>query len=258
MLELLQFRYSPYNEKVRWALDLKRVPHRRRSLLPGPHMGTVRKLTGRTMTPVLVDGAEAIDGSTRIIQWLERRWPEPRLIPESAAERDEALALAQRFDDDFAPRGRRAVLAALLETPGYFARVFAAGKPSPVRMAYACTVPLAAPLVRKGNGIAGQGSIDDGLRAFDEALGLVDELAAAGGGYLVGGRFTLADLTAASVLAICVDPRDSPMTRPMPRAAPFAAFIERYTAHPGARWVRETYRRHRGAISDFDGEAPYA
>jgi hypothetical protein len=27
MIELLQFRHSPYNEKVRWALDLKRVPH---------------------------------------------------------------------------------------------------------------------------------------------------------------------------------------------------------------------------------------
>jgi hypothetical protein len=36
-MELIQFRYSPYNEKVRWALDFKRVPHVRRSLLPGPH-----------------------------------------------------------------------------------------------------------------------------------------------------------------------------------------------------------------------------
>jgi glutathione S-transferase len=51
MIELLQFRHSPYNEKVRWALDLKRVPHRRRSLLPGPHMGVVKKLTGRATSP---------------------------------------------------------------------------------------------------------------------------------------------------------------------------------------------------------------
>ena len=46
MIELLQVRHSPYNEKVRWALDAKRVPHRRRSLLPGPHMGGVTTLTG--------------------------------------------------------------------------------------------------------------------------------------------------------------------------------------------------------------------
>ena len=31
---LLQFPYSPYNEKARWALDYKRVAHRRRSFLP--------------------------------------------------------------------------------------------------------------------------------------------------------------------------------------------------------------------------------
>lgn len=51
MIELLQFRHSPYNEKVRWALDLKRVPHRRRSLLPGPHMAKVKKLTSRRPPP---------------------------------------------------------------------------------------------------------------------------------------------------------------------------------------------------------------
>ena len=70
MIELLQFRHSPYNEKVRWALDLKRVPHRRRSLLPGPHMATVRKLTGRTTTPVLIlDDGRALDGSARIYRF---------------------------------------------------------------------------------------------------------------------------------------------------------------------------------------------
>ena len=63
MIELLQFRHSPYNEKVRWALDLKRVPHVRRSLLPGPHLRTVRALTGRTTTPVLRAGETVIDGS---------------------------------------------------------------------------------------------------------------------------------------------------------------------------------------------------
>jgi glutathione S-transferase len=90
MIELLQFRHSPYNEKVRWALDLKGVPHRRRSLLPGPHLATVRKLTGRTHTPVILADGQAIDGSARILQWLEARWPQPVLFPAEAAERAEA------------------------------------------------------------------------------------------------------------------------------------------------------------------------
>jgi glutathione S-transferase len=258
MLELLQFRYSPYNEKVRWALDLKRVPHRRESLLPGPHMGRVRKLTGRTMTPVLLSDSGAIDGSTRIVEWLDARHPEPRLVPASNAERAEALALVQYFDDDIAPRGRRAVLQALLTSPRYFARVFADGKPAWMQLGYAAIVPLAAPLVRKGNGISGEAAVSDGLAAFEQGLNLVAERAQRGAGYLVGGAFGIADLTAASVLAVCVDPPDSPMTRPLPRAPAFAALVARYAEHPGAAWVRRIYSRHRGARRDFDGEGPDA
>jgi glutathione S-transferase len=100
MLELIQFRYSPYNEKVRWALDLKRVPHTRRSVLPGPHLRAVRKLTGRTTTPVLVADGVAIDGSTRIIEWLDTHYPEPRLIHEGDRK------FKRRLDARFrAPRG---------------------------------------------------------------------------------------------------------------------------------------------------------
>ena len=35
---LWQLQISHYVEKVRWALDYKRVPHVRRTLLPGPHL----------------------------------------------------------------------------------------------------------------------------------------------------------------------------------------------------------------------------
>ncbi len=255
MIELLQFRYSPYNEKVRWALDAKRVPHRRSSLLPGPHMGRVKKLTGRTSTPVLLADGQAIDGSTRIVQWLDERWPEPRLLPADAAQRADALALTRRFDDDIAPRGRRAVLEALLDSPRYFARVFADGKPGWVQTGYAAIVPLAAGVVRKGNGITGEAAVADGLAAFCEGLDLVAECARGGSGFLVGDRFSIADLTAASVLAMCVDPPDSPMTRPRPPAPAFAALLARFAEHPGAEWVRQIYRRHRVAAKDFDGES---
>ena len=109
MIELLQFRHSPYNEKIRWALDLKRVSHRRRSLLPGPHMGVVKKLTGRTQTPVLVlDAGSVVAGSAGILEWLEKHHPEPRLIPDDPAHREQVLAIQRRFDEDITPRIRRA------------------------------------------------------------------------------------------------------------------------------------------------------
>lgn len=255
-LELLQFRYSPYNEKVRWALDLKRAPHRRRSLLPGPHMGGVRRLTGRTHTPVLVEDGRAIDGSARILARLEALFPEPPLYPAAIAERAEAERIERWFDEDIAPRGRRAVLAALLETPAYFARVFGCGKSGLAQAGYAMLVPLAAPLVRKGNGITGPASIEDGMRALGEGLDFVADRGARTG-FLVGERLSVADIAAASALATCVDPPASPMARPQPMAAPFRAFIDRHADHLGAAWVRRIYTKHRCAASDFEGPSDY-
>ena len=252
MIELLQFRHSPYNEKVRWALDIKRVPHRRRSLLPGPHVATVRKLTGHTHTPVIVADGQAIDGSARILEWIEARWPQPALFPTDATERAEAQRIQQWFDEDLTPRIRRAALDALLRQPTAFAGVFGDGRSQVARLAYACAVPLAAPLVRKGNGIAGEASVEDGLRAAQQALDFVAERAG-DDGYLVGARFGLADLTAGSTLSVLAQPPGSPMAGPQPYGAAFAALLQRFAAHPAIAWTRQLYARHRGASGDFDG-----
>jgi glutathione S-transferase len=252
MIELLQFRHSPYNEKARWALDLKHVPHRRRSLLPGPHMATVRKLTGRTHTPVLLADGQALDGSADILQWLETRWPQPALFPAGAADRAEALRIQQWFDDDLTPRIRRSVLDALLRQPTAFADVFGDGRPALQRLAYACAVPLAAPLIRKGNGIDGPARVADGHRAAEQALDFVAQRAGADG-YLAGQAFSLADLTAGATLAVLAQPPDSPMAGPQPCGAAFAALLQRFAAHPAIAWTRQLYARHRGASRDFDG-----
>jgi glutathione S-transferase len=255
MLELLQFRHSPYNEKVRWALDLKHVPHRRRSLLPGPHLRIVKRLTGRTTTPVLVHDGSALDGSARILEWLDERYVEPSLLPADPVQRAEALRIERWFDDDITPRIRRTVLDSLLKQPAYFARVFGDGAPALKRTLYAGIVPLAAPLVRKGNGITGAAAVEDGHHAAAEAFDFVAARSAATG-YLCGDRFSVADVTAASTLAVLVRPPGSPMAAPQPVAQAFRGLIDRYAQHPGADWVRRIYAQHRVVRTDFDGASP--
>jgi glutathione S-transferase len=254
-MELVQFRYSPYNEKVRWALDFKRVPHTRRSLLPGPHLPVVRRLTGCSGTPVLCHEAGVIHGSARILDWLEQQHPAPALYPANPADRAEALRIQTWFDDDITPRIRRPVLDALLQSPRYWAEVFGDGKSPLARSTYSWLVPLARPLICKGNGITGPASVADGLAAVEQALDFVASRAR--GAYLTGERFGLADLAAASTLAVAIDPADSPMTRPRPRSQAFDAFVRRFSGHPGADWVRDIYARHRMAAADFEGRSSY-
>ena len=82
---LWHLKVSHYNEKVRWALDHKRVPHVRRAAVPGRHGAIARRLTGGKTFPVLVLDGQAIGDSTRIIEVLERRFPDPALYPPEAA-----------------------------------------------------------------------------------------------------------------------------------------------------------------------------
>ena len=202
-------------------------------------MATLRRLTGRTTTPVLVADGQALDGSARILEWLEQRWPWPPLLPDDAASRAEAQRIQQWFDDDLTPRIRRAVLDALLRQPKAFAAVFGDGRSPRQRLAYALALPLAAPLVRKGNGITGPASVTDGLRAANEALDFVAQRAGAEG-FLVGNRFGLADLVAASTLAVLAQPPDSPMAGRL-GAAPAA---RRFRPSPSGAFALAAPIRH--------------
>ncbi len=72
---LWQFTSSHFNEKARWALDYKRVRHIRRSLVPGFHVFTIKRMTGKTHVPVLQLNGKTISDSSRIIEELERAFP---------------------------------------------------------------------------------------------------------------------------------------------------------------------------------------
>lgn len=246
-IELLQFRFSPYNEKARWALDLKKAPHKRTSLLPGPHASRIRKLTGQTATPVLLVGGRAIAGSARIVAELDKLYPQPALYPADAGERVRALEIERRFDDDLMPRIRRAILMTIAHDGQYVAKVFGGG------FFYGLMFPLVRGLVKKGNGITGPESVVDGERAAEEAFDWVAKETKATG-YLVGAKFTVADLAVASHLATCVDPPHPDMQRPQPAPQKMNDWLKRWRAHPGAAWVLEMYAKHRPAPMGARGQ----
>ena len=242
-VELIQFPYSPYNEKARWALDLKQVPHRRRSLLPGPHAPVVLRLTGRTEVPVLRIDGQVIAGSAEIVAELDRRFPEPRLIPEDPEARERALEIQAWFDERVGPCVRRALFDVMLPFPGYLASMFSAGSPWPVRWAYRAAFPVVSMIMRSSMEVT-PSKVEEALEVMREGLDFVVKHAGAEGD-LVGERFGIADLTAASMLAPIADPPHPAMARPNPKPEPLARFFTEWARHPGVAWVHHTYRRHR-------------
>lgn len=241
---LHQFPYSHFNEKARWALDWKRVPHRRVSHLPGPHMRAIKKLSGQTATPVLDLGGEIVAGSAQIIDVLEQRFPVAALYPEDPEQRARALEIQSWFDDEIGPKLRRALFSVMLDEPGYLCAMFSSGHSAPVRAFYRASFPLARGLIRKGNGVTSQAAIDEGFEATRTGFEFVAKHAGPGG-HLVGDAFSVADLAAASLLAPAVNPSHPDMRKPEPIPTRMQGFLARWADHPGAAWVLDQYQRNR-------------
>lgn len=137
MNELLGISYSPWTEKARWALDVRRVPYRYRfyqPLLGEPALRLkTRKLFGRVSVPVLTDDRQRVYAdSTDIARFADAHGEGPALFPphheeaishwvavsERGLEAGRALALQRQLRDDAAlaetvPRGLRQKLGSL-------------------------------------------------------------------------------------------------------------------------------------------------
>jgi glutathione S-transferase len=89
---------SPFCLKARICLQLKGIPFRRVTLTLGRRR-ELRRLSPPCKVPVLVDGTDVIADSSRIVRYLERLHPEPRLIPSDPTARAYALLIEEWADE---------------------------------------------------------------------------------------------------------------------------------------------------------------
>jgi glutathione S-transferase len=246
---LLQFRVSHYNEKIRWALDYKQWPHIRRSLVPAFHIPTVRGATGQTKVPVLEIDGQFVADSSRILAEIERLRPDPPLFPSDPNERARALELAEFYDNQVAPDLRRLFWSTYFPHPLAAARMATDGFGVLTRAAWLCMFPLLRVAMRRNMGVD-----SEGLRLAHERLaGYFDRLEAEIGpsGYLVGDRFSVADLTAAAIMTAIVRPPQFSYPLPQPTPPELVALRASVEQRPGFRWVLDIYERHRGRSAEI-------
>jgi glutathione S-transferase len=245
---LWHLKVSNYNEKARWALDYKGIPHLRRALVPGRHAKLARKLTGESTFPVLVLDGEAIGDSTRIIDALERRRPDPPLYPPDPTQCRKALELEEFFDEELGPYARLLALHRMLPDAGLLLSTFTPDLQGGRRVAARAMYPLIRRRVRADFGIdersvtQAEGKCRAACERFRTERGSRS--------YLVGDRFTVADLTLAALVAPLVAPEQFPYPQPQrghPRLADVRDLLEE---HGAAEWTREIYARHRGESAE--------
>ena len=102
MLELHQFRHSPYCLKVRMALAAKKLEYRTVEITPAIGQIDIFQKTGQRKLPVLFDNEITIHNSSSIIRHLEKIQIEPKLIPDNPKERSQAQIIENWADTTLA------------------------------------------------------------------------------------------------------------------------------------------------------------
>ena len=246
--ELVHFTFSHFNEKARWALDYKAIPHKRRAILPGPHLVIAKRLSGQFQVPILIDGTRVIHDSSAIIAWLDDKWPERPLIPSDPAERERALALEEFFDTKLGPHIRRAAYFDLLPDTDLIMDIYRTEQSRATMAIYRVGFPLLREAMVRSMRIYPDKSAQSRERVAEALDRIEAELQPSG--FLVGERFSVADLSAVALLLPILDNTllqyPYPTNRP-PRWEEWTASLE---GHPALVWANGIYRAHRGRSAE--------
>src|SRR5579872_4760512 len=135
MITLYQLHWSHYVEKVRWALDYKQVawtavdvdPFTKRQMRHLRCKLTLDSGQDLYTVPTIHDKAtdSTVGDSSRILDYLERTYPNPALYPEEATEREEVKRWMLWLDSTLGLAARRLAYTQIaLERPGILASLF--------------------------------------------------------------------------------------------------------------------------------------
>ncbi|KYG06973.1 glutathione S-transferase [Sorangium cellulosum] len=265
-LRLITIPWSHFCEKARWALDRAGVPYREDAYLPLAHALPALRAGGRRSVPVLVSPAGVLHDSTDILRHADTLVPPERALffrgsREPDADRAEVEALEERFDVDLGPATRRVAYHHLLPDEegafalmgGSFRGIDGAGAAPPWwfgRGTFRAYYPVARAVMKRVMRIdaAGAERSRGKLRAVFDA---VNERLRDGRPFLVGDRFSAADLTFAALAAPLLAPEHHPVPLPPPSALPseLRTLVEALRAEPAGAFVQRLYReqRHRKA-----------
>ena len=241
---LYQFPLSLYCEKTTWNLEAKGIAYTAVNLIPGPHMLTAWRLASIRTLPVLLDGNVAVGDSTDIALYLEKTYPSPSLLPSNPEQREAVLSLEQYFDD-IGDHVRRCVWSLAVDSPRVneiFFRGYATRHPVLERLLR----PVLRQMIRRTFDVR-PARVTESWRQVMNALERIEQrIKENAGGYLVGSSFTLADLTAAAMLAPLIGPEESPW--PDHHVTDGNADQRKlFRNRPAGEWVLRMYQQHRHA-----------
>jgi glutathione S-transferase len=253
-VKLVTIGFSHFCEKARWGLDRSGLPYTEESHAPLAHILAVFRARGKRSVPVLVTDDGVFNDSTDILKYVDPFIPEEaRLYPEDASARSEVEQLEDLFDKKLGPRARRWAYSWIVFERSILEPLFRASMTSREKKIAPVLVPIAMAAVKRTM------DITPALRdsEFAKVMGMYESLdeKLSRGKFLVGDKFSAADLTFAALSAPLVVPAENPW---MPNLADAPAKMQKQVAdlratkagaHALAMYRDERNRRFKPSIS---------
>lgn len=245
-MRLITIPVSHYCERARWALDHCGVDYVEEQHLQLLHLRAVKKAGGRRTTPVLTGGDELLLDSRLIVEFADTRASdERRLYPSDPAERAQVEEIERGIEGEYGVETRRMAYYYFLQESKLFHKYNGARAPRWERFMMRAGFPLVRSRARaylkvNDETFARAKTIVAGH--LDRVAGLLD-----GRRYLVGDRFTAADLTFAALTAPIVAPAEYGTPLPTLDELPphFREDYEGYRSHPAGQFALRIFREHR-------------
>lgn len=244
--KLYNFIHSHFCEKGRWTLNHHGVDFEPVYLAPGLHIAFAKKhKLPATSLPILFVNGDKIQGSSAIIDWAEGQCAKPEKSLTPTADRQECAELENRLDDRAGVHVRRLYYSeALVEYPDRVRQVFSND------LSFFPKILLRGiwPTVRKTMiemMDLGAEQREDSKHIIEEELDWLDDKLSDGRKYLVGDKFSRADLTAASLLSPIVRPKEHPVYNKISMPPKMVSDMETWSDRQSIKWVRDMYREHR-------------
>lgn len=246
-LTLYTFAMSHYSEKVRWTLDASQIAYREVCMSPAFHIAPALRMgrRGQTTLPILQADQEAIQDSPRILAWLQQQHGPLAVMP---AEWTPVLRdIERRFDAIGKDVARYLYAHSFGVSDAHIVKLWTDHASPWQAFVIRSTYPLMRWVFRQKLHIrpARVTLAEDRIRL---AMDWLDREIADGRTYLVGDRLTVADITAASLLAPLACPAQHPVYGDAAYQAGMASAIQPWAGRPALAWVRLMYDNHRGRM----------
>jgi glutathione S-transferase len=238
---------SHFCEKARWALDRAGIAYEERPHLQLFHRFAARRAGGGSTVPVLVRDGGVLSESADIVEWADSRSAsENRLYPSDPAVASEVRALEAGWDEGLGPDGRLWMYDSLRGRRDIALQYASAGVPAWERRLFPLGYPFVSRFIDRFLGITPEATAQ-AERDVNAAFDAVGTRLADGRPFLMGERFTAADLTFSALAASVLMPPEYgvPLPQPDELPEPMALKVRELRRHPAGQHAMRMFREER-------------